>query len=236
MAGVWRGDVWWGEAWQGKVIKLPRNGQARRCMARLGLARQGKVLFNKQTIGKVKQMSMNKVDITIKGTSPILMNAYPMMEINPPLDKRPKEEQAEFGAYRVPDGRDNEGELYYPAVNIQRCLVGAASFSKGKGRSSLQKQTAACVIVTPEYVLFGTRNYEIDTRPVVIPTTKGRVLRHRPRLNDWRLSFSIEYDPSLLKEKEMRQIVDDAGSRVGLGDFRPERKGPYGRFVVVAWK
>jgi len=34
----------------------------------------------------------------------------------------------------------------------------------------------------------------------------------------------------------LRHIVDDAGSRVGLLDFRPERKGPFGRFIVIEWK
>jgi len=31
-------------------------------------------------------------------------------------------------------------------------------------------------------------------------------------------------------------VVDDAGVRVGLLDFRPERKGSFGRFMVVEWK
>jgi len=30
--------------------------------------------------------------------------------------------------------------------------------------------------------------------------------------------------------------VDAAGKRIGLGDFRPDCKGPFGRFVVTKWK
>jgi hypothetical protein len=33
----------------------------------------------------------------------------------------------------------------------------------------------------------------------------------------------------------MRDIVDAAGKRIGLGDFRPACKGPFGKFVVVKW-
>lgn len=33
----------------------------------------------------------------------------------------------------------------------------------------------------------------------------------------------------------VRSIVDDAGKKIGLGDFRPARKGPFGRFVVKEW-
>jgi uncharacterized Ntn-hydrolase superfamily protein len=177
---------------------------------------------------------MNKIiNITIKGLSALLMHAYPMMPIeNPPMEKRSPEEQAELSAYRDPDTKD----LYVPGIAIQRALIGAAAYSKGKGRASLQKQAAACLIVDPERVSLGVQDYVIDARPVVIPATKGRVMRFRPRLVNWQLTFFLEYDPSLLDEKQVRTIVDDAGSRVGLLDFRPERKGPFGRFMVTEWK
>ena len=38
-----------------------------------------------------------------------------------------------------------------------------------------------------------------------------------------------------LSPKLLRQIIDDSGKRIGLGDFRPSTKGPYGRFVVTSW-
>ncbi len=34
----------------------------------------------------------------------------------------------------------------------------------------------------------------------------------------------------------VRALVDDAGKKVGLGDYRPERKGPFGKFVVTKWE
>lgn len=173
------------------------------------------------------------VSVIIKGISPLLMNRYPLDPIeNPPLAKRPKEEQAELTAYRIP-GTD---ELYVPAVAIQRALVNGGAYSKGKGRASLQKQVAACVLVTPEYCNLNTKKFAIDARPVVVPATKGRIVRYRARLDNWETTFSIEYDENLLKEKEVREIVDNTGSRVGLLDFRPQNKGPFGRFMVTKWQ
>jgi hypothetical protein len=69
----------------------------------------------------------------------------------------------------------------------------------------------------------------------VIPSTKGRILAFRPRFDDWRLSFEIELTTEIIGAKFARAIIDDAGMKVGLGDFRPARKGPYGRFNVVRW-
>jgi len=30
--------------------------------------------------------------------------------------------------------------------------------------------------------------------------------------------------------------VDAAGKRIGLGDFRPQTKGPFGKYVITDWK
>lgn len=173
---------------------------------------------------------MKTIKVTIKGISPLLMHAFPMQPIEA-IEKKTKEEQAEYSAYRDPDTR----MLYIPGVAIQRTLIGAAAYSKGKGRASLQKIAAACMMVSPERVSLDELDFKIDSRPVVVPATRGRIIRHRPRLDEWECTFELEYDDVLLTEKQARTIVDDAGKRVGLLDFRPEKKGPFGRFVVTHW-
>jgi len=60
-------------------------------------------------------------------------------------------------------------------------------------------------------------------------------MRNRPRLDNWTTTFTLQYAPTLLTAAQLRQVVDDAGSRVGLGDFRPEKKGMFGRFQVTHW-
>lgn len=170
------------------------------------------------------------VRVTIEGKTPLLMHAFPMEPITA-LEKKPKEEQAEYAAYRHPDTR----ELYIPGVSVQRGLVSAGKYTKGKGRASLQQSVAACVLVSPDRVGLGVDQYAIDSRPVVVPATKGRVVRHRPRLDAWSGSFELEFDDDLISTDQMRQIVDDLGSRVGILDYRPECKGPYGRFRVTHW-
>jgi hypothetical protein len=178
------------------------------------------------------------VKVKVKGISAIIMHSFPMEPIeNPPLEKRSIEEQAELAAYRDPQTKG----LYIPGINIQRSLIAGSAYSKGKGRASLQKQAAACLVVSPERVPFTfngkpLKTYEIDSRPVVIKATGGRIMRHRPRLDEWEAQFEIEYDDSLLTEKQLRQIVEDSISRVGWLDFRPEKKGPFGRSMITEWQ
>lgn len=174
---------------------------------------------------------MERINVTIKGISPLLMHRFPLEPVQA-LEKKSPEEQAEIAAYRHP----KTGELYIPGVAIQRCLTQAGTYSKGKGRASLQKFIAAGLFVSPEYVLLGTKEYEIDARPVVISATRGRIIRYRPKLEQWQATFTIDFDERLLSEPEVRKVVDDAGSLVGLLDFRPQCKGPFGRFMVVKWE
>lgn len=176
-------------------------------------------------------MANERIKTEIRGISPLLMHRFPLEPVQA-IDKKSKEEQAEIAAYRDED----TGELYIPGVAIQRALIAAATYSKGKGRASLQKPVAACVFVDPDQCGLGTKTYKIDARAVVVPATKGRIVRYRPRLDAWETAFALDYDPELLTEQQLRTVVDDAGARVGLLDFRPERKGPFGRFMVTAWE
>ena len=174
---------------------------------------------------------MQSVNVTVKGLSAVLMNRFPLIPVEG-LSKMKPAEQAEIAAYRDTESK----ELFMPGVNLQRCFVKGAGYVKGKGRSTLAKVTAACLFVSPEKCGLGTKHFEVDARAVVVPATRGRVVRYRPRLDQWQLTFLLEWDETMLSWKEVRAVVDNAGSRVGIGDFRPERGGPFGRFVVVDWK
>jgi hypothetical protein len=95
----------------------------------------------------------------------------------------------------------------------------------------------ACVDVQGvELAIEHREPWQVDTRAVRIPSTGGRILCHRPSFNDWRISFTVSVDTSMMTVKLLREIIDAAGKRIGLGDFRPSCKGPFGKFVVVAWK
>lgn len=174
---------------------------------------------------------MKKAIVTIKGITPLLMHAFPLTPVEA-FEKKTPAEQAELIAYRDPDTK----ELYVPGTGIQRGLINAAKFSKGKGRGSLVSEVSAGVLVLTERASLGIKDYTIDTRPVVISATKGRILRHRPRIEKWEFTFECEFDDSLLSDAQFRKIVDDLCQRVGFLDFRPEKKGPFGRGMVTKWE
>lgn len=175
---------------------------------------------------------MEQVRITITGLSPLLMHRFPMEPVDAIQNKTPHE-QASLGLYL-----DDVGAPCIPGVNVHRALIAGATFSKGKGRGSLQKNASAGLFVDEGALALdpGSSPWVVDSRPVVVPATKGRIVRHRPRFDKWVTSFTVTYDKALLSEQQVRRIVDDTGQRVGLLDFRPEKKGPFGRFVVTNWR
>jgi hypothetical protein len=187
---------------------------------------------------------METIEVTIEGTTPLLCNRFTDEaamaatggnRINAAAgDKGTPKEQAEKKLYRGVDD-----VLVIPSPNLFRCIIDAGTFFKaGKSKVTTQKSSLipACVsIPSVEVVIEHTDPWEVDTRAVRIPSTGGRILCHRPCFHDWRLTFEIELDTEFMQAKLLREIVDAAGKRIGLGDFRPSCKGPFGKFVVVKW-
>ena len=58
----------------------------------------------------------------------------------------------------------------------------------------------------------------------------------RPRFDAWALELSLLAALDSIPESTMRQLVDIAGSRIGLCDFRPQRRGIFGTFRVDSWR
>ena len=135
--------------------------------------------------------------------------------------------------------KDSDGQLYIPSTNVLSCIIAAGTFHKaGKSKLTTQKTSLipAGIIVTDLVCPLNTKEWEVDSRSVVIPSTGGRIMCHRPRIDEWETSFTLEVDSEMFNEKTVRLLVDDAGKKLGLGDYRPQRKGPFGRFSVVGWE
>jgi len=132
------------------------------------------------------------------------------------------------------------GDPMIPQPNLMRCIVEGGRFTKvGKAQITTSKSTQlySCVdIAGAEIPLIHKQPWKVDTRAVRIRSTGGRILASRPMFDDWQLEFEVDLDEEILGEKIFRKVVDDAGKRIGLGDFRPACKGPYGKFVVTLWK
>ena len=187
---------------------------------------------------------MKDITIRISGKTPLLLHRFTdaaQMAATSGArssianDAEPAVEQAEHALYV-----DEQGRPGIPGPNVLRCLIDAGKFMKaGRSKVTTQKSSivpAAVMLDEPFLLIESVGGWKVDTRPVRIPATGGRILRHRPCFDDWALNFCVQLDESVIAPKMFRELVDHAGSRIGLGDFRPDCKGPFGRFVVQSWK
>ena len=183
------------------------------------------------------------IKVTTQGITPIIINkftdaaAIKATEGNSSIlkgDNGSPRDQCELKLHK-----GLKGQCIIPGPNVFSCIIAAGVFHKaGKTKMTTQKSSLipSCLSIQEiEIDIVSKDSWCVDTRPVRNPATGGRFLCHRPIFNDWELTFHIELYQSFMSEKLCRQLIDDAGKRMGLGDFRPSRKGPYGKFVVKHW-
>jgi hypothetical protein len=177
--------------------------------------------------------------LTIEGLTPLLLhNPAGSMFVAAGASKGRKiptpEDEAEKATYRL-----ENGTLAIPAIAIRNCLVSASGAYK-RGRYNL-RTFLSHIMVEPELVpLLSSagkpiKDYEIDIRRAVV--NKSGIMRARPKITIWQASFEVIYDPEMLANEDAEalfaKILTDGGSRIGIGDYRPEKKGWFGRFQVV---
>jgi hypothetical protein len=184
---------------------------------------------------------MKTVSVRIEGISALLINRFKEQdEVVENMKGRKKDYgtprfQAEATAY----ADDKTKLLWVPSSWIKGAIQSIASDYKLPGsRKSVKSVSGGAIIPGEEKIYFDEKykikDIEVDSRPCVIQ--RARIMRHRAKLESWSLSFELEIEDSILEPDNVHQILSDAGRRSGLGDYRPQRGGPFGRFVVTSWK
>jgi len=186
---------------------------------------------------------MKRIKVEIVGTTPLLIHRFGEQAEQGKSSRKmmvqtvePREE-ATKNAYIAKDGT-----FYFNAFSIAGAMGNAGSNHKMRGsRKSLRFVVPSAVRVPADAITIlngdgPAKNFEVDSRPVTIPATKGRVMRHRPRFDNWSARFELEVNDDLLEVETAHLLLNEAGVSVGIGDFRPEKRGPFGTFRVTKWE
>jgi hypothetical protein len=57
-------------------------------------------------------------------------------------------------------------------------------------------------------------------------------LRYRPQFDDWSVKITAQVDADILSADILANLVKRAGFGVGIGEWRPEKGGDFGRFEI----
>jgi hypothetical protein len=187
---------------------------------------------------KEKVMAMVEATYRIVGISPLLLhNPAGSMEAGGKKGVGTKkiptpEDEAEAGTYRT-----ESGQLYLKSISFRSALLEAC-----KGRrigkigakavlgGSVFNTDEICPLVDPKTGK-PVKTYRINAMRAVIQK-KNAVIRHRPQIDAWATEVRFEIDGDLVSTEVVTELLGMAGRMAGVGDYRPQRGGPYGRFTA----
>jgi hypothetical protein len=178
---------------------------------------------------------MKKINVKVEGTSPLLINRFLDKQIADKAKKRSAEQKdipAEEKLYLL------NGKPYIPARYFEGCLVDAAKQFKiaGKNKATYSKYVGATVSIEPEAIAIAPAKWEPFTIAAVNPMTAGRMMVTRPRFDKWGAEFQIICEDDDVAVDTMEQILAEGGKFTGIGDWRPAKKGKFGKFRIVEFK
>lgn len=122
---------------------------------------------------------------------------------------------------------------YMPAKNVDATLLASAKMFK---QGVLWKQAAFVEndspFIFPQNMLPPDDLYDYENglyRDMqTVKIGQAKTVRCRPAFNVWDFQISLIIDEAKLNEREVDQIVENAGKYVGICDYRPR----YGKFNV----
>jgi hypothetical protein len=192
------------------------------------------------------------VHVTCRGLTPLLMNRMSESTLESLRTKVKAAKTKQIGNSRTPR-EEAESKVYthggapmIPGENLMSCLIAAGVYCRldGKrqvstGKSTvlpglMQLQDFALPLLLPDSKK--AAKWEADVRKGTNPNGGEAVAICRPRFDAWSFSTRITIDDATIGENTIRELWDIAGKRIGIGDFRPARKGVFGQFIVEGWE
>lgn len=178
------------------------------------------------------RIDVRRMEATIVGDSPLICHAWAAKSKKMLLDKQMKR------AKQAKEARDPEAELeacFYrfadgrygmPAAAFKRAMVGACRFVDGLKMTELR---GALHVVGELIAIEG----EPSPREDMVRIGMGVAdIRFRPEFREWKATLTIDFNAAIISPEQIMNLLTLAGFGVGVGEWRPECDGQYGRFHV----
>jgi len=184
-------------------------------------------------------MSIVKITFRLTGTTPLLThNPSGMKPSDVGIGKKKiptAEEEAAAGLYR-----NREGLFALPIIAVRSSLLGGCVGRRiGKVGAMRVIGPAVSYDIQDEWLpLLDPRtqvplkNYEIFVVRAVVNRKSG-VLRARPMFRNWMVDAPLLVDTESARAEMVLEIFTFSGREVGLGDWRPQKSGIYGKYTAT---
>ena len=190
---------------------------------------------------------MQTLTIKLTGNGPILMHSDRLANPLDPIKKKmatisgkrkkTDEDHEQMARIEWEAGMYHDADLgpYIPGRMIKSGLIAGAKKTKDG-----PKVKSGVLVMTDKSPLEykGPRDIEkmwaagsfADIRSVVVQ--RARLMRCRPIFSDWSATFELMFDDTVVDRADILRFAETCGQMIGIGDYRPENGGDFGRFCV----
>lgn len=136
---------------------------------------------------------------------------------------------------------DKNGMVFIPPMTFKNCLSEAAKFLgvqiPGKGKATYTKHFEAGVLVL-EPCFIGLHKDDVLPENLFLPSdgirgSGKRVIKTYPMIPEWETTCVFHIQDDLITQDVFGYHIEQAGTFIGIGRFRPRNNGYYGRFTLV---
>lgn len=193
---------------------------------------------------------MKNVKVKIKGITPLMHHRFTDEELFGLLGAKTtkKKDKSEITPREIAEKhayKTTDGSFYIPTEYISGALAYVATEYKQKNsqRKSLKQiikgvvtptQTSA-ILFSDESTQTEIKDFEVDIRKAT-NHQKGAVAVCRPRFDRWYTEFDLSVDDDIVSVETLKDMLEDAGKRSGIGSFRVSNGGIFGKFQVIEFK
>jgi hypothetical protein len=186
---------------------------------------------------KISPIKKLKVRLRIRGTSPLIQHAWSEKSKKMMRDKHagkksknrdvrdPHQEGVEAAYYT------EDGKYGIPAMAIKTALVDATHKDLGFPQTAVRK--AMFIECRDRGGILPLICDEPEIREDMVRVgQKGTDLRYRPYFFQWAVDVVFHLDMGWMQLDDLVNLIERAGFGVGVGEWRPEKGGEYGRFEL----
>lgn len=191
---------------------------------------------------------MKRIQVTLTGITPLLHHRMPEEDVMALLgSKTVKKKEKEIKTPREIAQRhayvSTDGQFCIPSSYLSGALISVASDYKQKNsaKKSLKGVIAGVVVPETEFAMLtdekgqAIKDFEVDIKKGTNHRA-GAVAICRPRFDKWQTSIVIRLNEDLVSMETLHNLLNDAGTRSGIGSFRVQKGGYYGQFQVREFK
>ena len=194
---------------------------------------------------EIQPIKMRELIVFLVGTSPLIMHRFAFkawQELLYPSAKKNKAERAQSmkhqpfeeyrGCFYLNRSQTQPALFHLPNGMPHQALAAAALDMPGATRASMERWTNVVDINInlfgiPQLFMSMVRNSDMNKTPDV---------RTRPIFPKWACQITIQYKSDPLTDNNILNLFAAAGTIVGMGDWRPQKGGPYGKFRLCTAK